>query len=262
MRLYHTLFLLLTLPAIALSQVKNVPGYMGKRFSIQYQMFLSPSFNNPNNSEVTIGSDDYTDVSTSINMQHHLVAGYSITKQIDLIADVNFTSTNFDPYYELYKLDQSSLVYPGLKATGGAVGIRLYTNHFAPLGSHIAFKVGYTQLKVEDLFYTLQGDEFTTTDSDLMISGGTTGAPTLTMGFGNNRIIADRFMINYGIDFTLFMGGAGNWKPFFADEPMGEYYYYPDGNTLQNQEIYLDKAAARYSLLCAINLKLGIGIIL
>lgn len=262
MRRYSTLFLIFTLPFLALSQGKNVPGYMGKKFSLQYQMFLWPSFNNPNSSEVVVGSDDYTDVSTSINMQHHVIGGYSLTKQIDFIADVNFAKTNFDPYNMIYQLDQSSLVYPELKATGGAVGIRVYTNHFAPLGSHLTFKLGYTKLKIDDLYYTLPGNDFTPTDTDLMISGGTKGAPTITMGFGNNRIIGNRFMINYGLDFTLFAGGIGHWKPLFANESQGEYIYFESGNTVENQEIYLKKAAARYAFNCAINLKIGIGFIL
>lgn len=261
MRLYHSTLLLFIIPMLVFAQGKNVPGYMGKRFNLQYQMFLWPSFNNPNNSEAAVGSDGYTDVSTSLNMQHHIVGGFSITKQIDLIADVSFANTNFDPYYNLYELDPSNLKYPGMSAMGGAVGIRIYAHHFAPLGSHITFKVGYTHLQIESLSYTLRADDFNPAES-YTIEGGTKGAPTITTGFGNNRIIADRIVVNYGIDFTFFAGGVRNWKAFFMDEPAGDYIYYRDGNSMSNQTAYLKKASARYAMHCAVNLKLGIGLLL
>lgn len=261
MRLRYILILLVGLPLIGLAQ-KNVPGYMGKKWSLEYQLYLWPSFNNPNGADLEVTSSDYTDVKTSLNLQSHIVGGYSISKQVDLIVDLNFAKTNFDPYNNLYDLDPSSLSFPEMKATGGAAGIRIYTKHFAPLGSFVDFKVGYTSLKIEDLVYTTNDYAYDNPSEDLMIAGGSKGAPTVTMGFGTNRVFADRFILNYGLDFTFFAGGFGNWKPMVVKESNGDYIYFEEGNSTSNQEVYLKKAAARYAMMCMVNLKIGIGVLL
>lgn len=262
MRLRHILILLVSLPLIGLAQ-KNIPGYMGKKWSIQYQLFLWPSFNNPNSEEVTVkpdAYDEYTDVKTSINLQNHIVASYTVSKRIDVIFDFNFSKTNFDLYSDVYTLDQSTLTYPEIKAKGGAAGIRIYTKHFAPLGSFLSFKLGYTKLEIEGLSYSTNEYSYVP-NTDFTIEGGTKHAPTATMGFGTNRIISNRFIINYGVDFTFFAGGLFNWKTI-RNEFSGDYLDLESGNTSYNQEIYLKKAAARYAMMCMVNLKIGVGILL
>lgn len=262
MRFLYILTLAFCFPVALLAQ-KNVPGYMGKKWNLQYQLYLFPSFTNPNSEDVEVISPDAIDVKTSLNLQSHITVAYALSKRMEALAEFNMASTNFDPYSSyVADFNLEELKYPGMKARGGAIGIRLYTKHFAPLGSYITFKMGYTKLTIDDLYYSVADYNSGGGFFEHSISGGTKGAPTLTAGFGTNRVIADRFVISYGLDFTFFAGGFGNWKPIFAEESGGAYIDFYNGNTASNQDAYLKKAAARYAMQCMVNLKIGVGILL
>ncbi|AEV32078.1 hypothetical protein [Owenweeksia hongkongensis] len=264
MRFLYILTLSICIPAALLAQ-KNVPGYMGKKWNFQYQAYLYPSFNNPNGEEPNIVSADEIDVPTSLNFQNHFSIAYTISKRMEVLAEFSAAKTNFDPYHSfIYEMDVAKVYYPEMKARGGAVGIRLYTKHFAPLGSYFAFKIGYTKVTADDLNYSIVDFYTGGPDEDYTIEGGSKGAPTLTASFGNNRIIADRFIFSYGIDFTFFAGGIFNWKPLLADESRGDYieFGYPETYNDENQEAYLKKAAARYAMMSMINVKIGVGFLL
>ena len=261
MRFLYIISLTLIVSTTLLAQ-KNVPGYMGKRWNIQYQLFTSPSFNNPNTSEVEVQDDaNYVDVNTSLNFQSHIVAAYTFSKKMDLIGDFNFTKTYFDPFSDVYELNTSTLSFPGMTATGAALGIRIYRRHFAPLGAYLDFKLGYTRLNIEGMTYS-SNDYSYEPNEDYSIDGGTKSGATITMGLGTNRVLKDRFIFSYGVDFTFFSGGMFNWKPIVASESGGESIFFPYGNTPENQEAYLKKAAARYAMHSMINLRVGIGILL
>lgn len=245
-----------------LAQNKNVPGYMGKRWNLQYNAFLFPAFINPNSSEVKVEGGDLKG-SFSVNFQNHITAGFSYSKKMEFVAEFNMARTNFNPYPSyLDAFAQSSLYYPELKARGGAIGVRLYSKHFAPLGSHISFKLGFTKLNIEDLYYTYQ--DYNGLQTEAFISGGTKMAPTLSVGFGTNRIIKDFLIISYGLDLTLYTGLIGSANPFdWLDNIDGGPSIYPyNGNSSDNRDAYLGKAAQRYGLMSLVNFKLGVGIVL
>lgn len=239
---------------------KNVPGYMGKRWNLQYHAYLSPALN-PNSSDVKFDGG-YIDNTLSVNLQHHITAAFTYSKRIEFLVEYNMANTNFDPYPEnTDNLDLSTLYYPGMKARGGAVGIRLYSKHFAPLGSHVGFKVGYTRLSIEDLSYTYT--DYDGLKQPTTVNGGTKGAPTLTASFGNNRVIKDRLVLSYGLDLTLYTGVLFNELGLFGVFESLDNTFYPEyGNQDSNQEAYMNTAVVRYTLMSMVNFKLGIGILL
>ena len=262
---YKLLLLVLTLVPVSLMAQKNVPGFMGKRWNLQYQINLWPSALNPNSEELPDPASDgnYVPLKMSINVRHNLEAGYSISKKYDLIANFTYSTTNIDLFgvsNSIYGLDVSSLYYPGLRATGFSVGVRKHKKHFAPLGYYVSYKVGYTFLSYDDITYKTD-DYGYPPNTQHTISGGTTGAPVVGMGFGVNRVIAGDFILNYGLDINLFLGGIGNWNRLL-DASAPDELYIDDGNTSVNQEAYRKRAAGRYCVQNLFGMRLGIGYLL
>ncbi len=259
-RLTYIIVLAIFTSSALLAQNKNVPGYMGKRWNLQYQAYLFPSYINPNTSKVKV-DDNELDRSLSVNFQSHITAGYTYSKKMEFLAEYHMSSTNFNPYSDyLYDYDTDQLYYPGLKAKGGAIGIRLYSKHFSPLGSHISFKVGFTKLDVEDLNYSYKNTNGL--PQQFTISGGSKVAPTLSVGFGTNRVIKDFFVLSYGLDLSLYTGIFNSASPLSLLDDFGNYVYPSAGNSESNQEAYLQTAEQRYGLMSMVNFKLGFGILL
>lgn len=258
--LKHLIIALILCPVFGLAQ--RAPGYLGKRFSVEYNAFVFPSFANPNSGKISDTESALTDVKPSINLQNYLVGQYSFSKRASLIGSFGFTKTSYIPVgYSSYD-DPVYDQYPSMIAMSYNAGLRLFTQHYAPLGRYIEFRVGMAQVKNKDFTYSVfQSVGGTVNKSTHTIEGSSMWRPTIAIAWGTNRIIRDMVIVSYGLDINMFSGGIGYNKSLLTDAGRSEFDF-DQGNTRNNQEELLNLAAGRYAMQCFINLRLGIGILL
>lgn len=265
-QLKYIVVLALAIPAFANAQ--KAPGYLGKRFTVGYDAFLFPSFFNPNSPDAeSVDGSDLRQKGVSLNLQHNISGQWSFSKRSSLIASVGYVGTNYVPA----RYDNSSYYgfafeeYPSMSATSFAAGIRIFTQHYAPLGKFVEFRLGFANVKNDDFEYSVLTENAlgVRTRKTYMVEGGSMTWPTIAMAFGSNRIIKDIILVSYGLDFNFFPGGLGHHVNIIGDgftsSSFGES---SEGNTAENQEALIRLAGARYGLQTAINLRVGIGILL
>ncbi len=264
--LNYILALLIALPFMALSQ--KAPGYLGKKFTIEYNGFLFPSFYNPNSpdAEPIDADEDLRQKGVSLNYQHKFMGQWSFSKRSSLVTSVGFVNTNFLPgKYPYGNFSGNSIMfekYPDMSATSFDAGIRIFTQHYSPLGKFIEFKLGFATVKTESFDYSVI-DAFGTGDTfNYTVEGGSMTWPTIGMGFGTSRIIKDIIIISYGMDLSFYSGGLGNYIGLAGEALFSDFRDEGEGNTENNQEALLKMAGARYALHSMVNLRIGIGILL
>lgn len=268
--LKRLLFLLLALPVASIAQ--HAPGYLGKRFTVEYNAFLFPSFFNPNSPEIKEQHSFISDVKPSINLQNYLVGQYCASKKISLIASFGFNTTNFlapSGYGEIaypYEADKGYsdfLIneYPTMKVRSYSAGIRIYTQHFAPLGQYVEFRLGLAQIKTEDFSYLNIKSGSLDSGNTYTIGGSSSWGPSTALAWGTSRVIKDVVMISYGFDVSLYPFGIRNNRSLLTQDTKASIYY-DQGNTADNRKNLNDLAAGRYTMQCFLNLRLGIGFVL
>lgn len=239
---------------------QRVPGYLGHRLSISYQAYLFPAFANPTATadyEEDLGSgNSVTDPSFGINLQHHLVLDYALGKKWGLSASALYARNAFKPG------GRSGVAvndYGRFSALGFVVGFKKYKEHFAPLGSFIEYRLGYTRLMVDDLEYQIVGNAPSETQ---MIEGGPTGGLTLGLGIGKNRVINDRFLITYGVNLSFFFKGFTEYYGILLDRtPESSISYDQTSDGQRDQDALMARAAGRYFIQNLINFKIGVGLL-
>lgn len=265
-QLKYILVLVLAMPIFVNAQ--KAPGYLGKSFSVGYDAFVFPSFHNPNspNAEPK-GGDDLRQKGVSLNLQHNLSGQWSFSKRSSLIASVGYVRTNYVPdrYSDDNTYDQFTFEeYPSMSATSFAAGIRIFTQHYAPLGKFVEFRLGFAQVKTDDFEYTVLAEDGlgVRTKQLYVVDGGSTTMPTIAIAFGSNRVINDLILVSYGLDFNFFPGGFGYHVNAASVAPGNHFAEGKEGNTADNQYSLLRLGSARYGMQAAVNLRVGIGILL
>ncbi len=254
----HFIILGLLLPPL-LSFGQSVPGYLGKRFSIEYNAFLFPSLVNPNSSRFNPrGEFKLKTRGISINLQHNLIAQWCVSKRVSIVGSINYVNTNYlpslSPGFNLILTE-----YPSMKARGFEVGLRLFNQHIAPLDHFMEFHMGFTRVSNDDYSYSYQDGSYPV--EHFTISGGSMIRPSFGIAIGANRIIKDRILISYGLNSNFYTGGFGYQVVLTTDETKEELFY-ASGNQEYNQKTLTKMAAGRYAVQSVINIRLGIGIIL
>lgn len=242
-----------------LANAQKAPGYLGKRFSIEYTGYLFPSFANPNSPEVTYDIYDDPDVSFSMNWQHHLTGQWSFSKRASLIADFSYTNTNFIPYgYGFRGITYEG--YPQVTATTYNAGMRIYFQHYAPLGRYFEFRVGAANVVADDFRYR-QINSSAPLDTMQTIVGGSTVRPNIAIAWGTSRVIKDILIISYGFDINFVVSRPGYLNTLLS-QPENSDLDYDFLDSPNNEKAYMNLAAGRYTMHSLLNLRLGIGILL
>ncbi len=244
---------------------QSVPGYVGKRFSLDYNLFTFLSLANPSSAEIKdkeqLDQYDVTSGSLGINIQSHIYGQWVWTKRRSMIASVAFTKSYFSPSGASYEI--TATTFPTMNAVAFDIGIRNYRQHFSPLGGYFEMRVGFAKVTAGDFsyHYVLDGQP----DTLGVISGSSGITPQASVGWGVNRVLKDRFIISYGIDFTLPLIGIAH-LPLFGgvldNDYNNQYIDYYFGNTSDNQKALRRQAMGRYAAQSMINFKVGIGILL
>ncbi len=248
----------LLIPQLGVSQ--KVPGYLGKRFSVEYNAFMFSSLANPNGSQFTPRGDwTFKPRGISVNWQNNFIAQWSISKRTSLVGSFHFAKTNFLPS-ATKDYNATFREYPGMQVYGGEVGLRFFRDHFAPLGHFLELHVGLSEVSNDDFSYFF---EIASGQPPIFytISGGSMLRPSFGVAIGSNRIIKDRILFSYGLNANIFTGGFGQ-HVFLIRRDTRENLSFYDGNSEYNQETLTKMAAGRYGVQSMINIRLGIGFIL
>lgn len=231
-------FILIIIPSLSFSQ--GSPGYLGKKMIAGYQMRTFPSFKNPN-SETANSSDD---ISTSLNIEHYLFFDRVVGRKSSLGANVGYLSTFF--------LANNTNSVEKVNALSFNVSYKHFSFHSAPMGIYTKVSLGVVQINPSD-HVTGGSSRFS---NDITITGISKTLWNLGLGYGVNRIIADKLVLGLGFEFNLNFSGLAKYtaddiRSFDADA----------GDSEGNQEILTDRAIGRVAIHNLLNFKLSVGYI-
>ncbi len=272
------MLLLLALGSVA--GYGQVPGYLGKRFSLQGEFHSFPTLKGPTagNHSLELFSEDgdtqnfYGNKSggLGINWSAGAKLGYVVSRYKQVLFTFDYLKTGmiqtayspaistfgelgYDSHYLFYNLT-------GLTAGLGTRKFKSAKGALAPMGMYRGYSLSVTYLKGEILdkqtTYAYGGPEHASLGTDpkhFMLSAG--------YEVGTNIIIKDLLLLNLGLKFNLalspralkysFREGVG-WYP---DD--GSDQTYSEGNTSN----FKDLAAARFARHSFLMIYLGVGFI-
>lgn len=234
------LSILIILPALSFSQ--GAPGYLGKKMVAGYEMRTFPSFANPN-SEITDPSED---ISTSLNAQHRLFFERVIGTRSSLGIDVGYIST----FYLSSNSFAKNITAEEVSALSFDISYKYYSFHSAPFGLYSKFSLGMVQVNPSDYFK----EGASLFSKDLFISGQSRNMLNIGVGYGVNRVIADKLLLGLGFDINLSFPGLA--QKTSDDE---RYFDEDSGDSELNQEILSDRAMGRIAIQNLLNFKITIG---
>ncbi len=195
------------------------PGYLGKRFEINYDLSFFLAAFNPNakgyQAKTPYDNDAITTTSCPLNKRHSFNAFYTISRKTSLGLDVVFYKTGVDlsDTYFYYKVDDyEQSFYPSyyfpVSAFEIGPSIKIFDKYLSPMGTY--FKLGASLLtykpiidNVNDIYEDVE-DEATSINkiryedsySDFVF----------TLEYGNQRIIKDAVFFRYSIGSHIPIG--------------------------------------------------------
>lgn len=208
------LFLLLV--TACFSSGAQSPGYLGKKFSFSYGLYLNNTLSNPN----FMGSDGIG----AINLRNVFTLDYVLARKFSLGVSFHYFPTMFSYKgycnYEVISGNQiNSKHFNGsntLKSKMNVYGIGInpkffLSDHIAPLGSYLKpelLLLLYTvNSNIEDI-----GDEKDIPDFK---NYSPYKAFAISLEFGKNYILFNRLMLDFGFQAGLVFNGS--MRPGFAD---------------------------------------------
>ncbi|MEA3495540.1 MAG: hypothetical protein U9R42_05830 [Bacteroidota bacterium] len=228
-KLYFIIFISLFISVSAFSQYfEKAPGYQGKTVIANTNFSYSPALFAPNkngvisgkavNLRTSIGGEYIIDKKRGVGIQ---LSAFKTAFEFDYPIEEmrHFTTTWSDDGYEPTRIRSDGLGYINAKSMG--LYYKSYFNHIAPLGA-------YFKIQVDWIFYKVNYDSNDILDKIIYDNGhnNRTYSPeylpnyqldkrytawSFNMKFGNQRILFDRIVLDYGIDFgTVLKGISGN----------------------------------------------------
>jgi|GEM_PF-6341429 len=229
----------LLIPAALLCQnsSKIIPGYLGKRWVIDYTLNFLPSITliNPGaNSEYNSFRSGSTEF--HVNTQHKFSVERVVGRKFSVVGTVLFSRSQAD-----IDVSSSSVQdFIQVKSRGYIFTLRQYRKHLAPISKYFDYKIGYYSITPEDFDYSV--DDFENGTTSGTISAGSTGDFYMGFGFGNSRVIADRVIFSLGFEVGLLLGGmfdtfdnSTQFRGIDTDSP----------NSLQNRDALHSSARER-----------------
>jgi hypothetical protein len=190
MKNFLYIYLFLLCPAIVSAQV---PGYQGKRFSMDGDAFFMSALFNPN--------ENLKKGMTSFNARYHVNADYVLTKDISFGATYGMFKTGWTPSYGGYDAGNTT-IKDYFKVNSDIAGIyfkffRSNKGAIAPSGAYQ--KLGASLIMAKPSFHH---------SSDSLIDDIKTPATSykmimLTYGFGKQTIFYNRLVLRYGLEFGM-----------------------------------------------------------
>jgi len=209
----------------SLTVAAQVPGYMGRRFSVGYAADLWPSMLNPSGYTTSKGD-------AGLNYMHGLNIEYDIKKRTALCFGLQYFRTGLKSN-KIYQGDLRTQQYGyqeyadfvyrrpdgipvQLYTTGISLGIKFFRHGFlAPVGKYNKFDftllLNHASYQT-DAFYYVEYKTPAPLGTGLVKSKGCSFGYTL----GRQRVIADKFVLDYGMRFaftpSLLFSDASNGR--------------------------------------------------
>jgi hypothetical protein len=187
------------------------PGYLGRKFSLGYDLFISPSLYNPNNhGNASLPFRQPMDTNLdkfllSYNGAHQFSAGYVITRRTSVEAAYFFYRTKAYRKSSSYSTAGNPVIFPAqlvpLTGRGYSLGIKFFSpSGIAPFGNYIKMEFRYQDVladyrKVK--FYDGSGSFFESTGNATEI----THSASFGLSFGKQRVLFNRLIADCGIRF-------------------------------------------------------------
>ncbi|MDX1913671.1 MAG: hypothetical protein SFV22_19405 [Saprospiraceae bacterium] len=268
----RTLLALLCITLGGIPVFCQVPGYLGKRLSIQAEFHSMPALNGPtaNNRGLQTHYGDKGG-GFALNWNAGLRAGYVTSRSNQVLASLDYFKTGMiqDAYspsssFGSPEYDSHALFYNITGITGG-IGTRGFATEkgaLAPMGRYSGFSLNATFLRGDILDKrTSYSDPFSESHAPLGIDAK---ALLFSLGFetGVNFVVKDRLLLNVGAKFNLPLsprvyryafGEEYDWYPYNPDTD----YTFAEGNT----ENFKTLATTRAALHNLVMLYIGVGLL-
>ena len=221
MRSIKTYLVVAMITITILSADAQAPGYLGKRFMVNYDLYTFPAISNPNvNGEKGISSFNIrhvfsVDYVTGLN--HSVGLSFHLTKtQFEFKREFNFTYQYMDGYGE--KETTTELIYFGdLKGELSAYAIGLHTNLYfnqflAPLGTYFKPEILLVNFRAtfdSDLANKYLRDNINHAMLTFPVLANKKAYTTVAIGatLGTHYIFYDRLIVNIGFQVGWVVGG-------------------------------------------------------
>lgn len=250
----------------SLSAFPQVPGYQGKRLSLEYSNYFFPALLMPN-AKGDYNTDDafsFKKKLFTLNTRNKLSIDYILSRRTSIGGGFEFFKSRF-VFFEKFECESTegevlvSSDYPA-----GNVAARIFNVHYtifkrkllAPLGRYTQFEFGVISYKssydenallkdVQNSFY----HDFTEIPS--FRNRSPYNASYLGITFGKKRVFFDKLIVNSGIQFAYVIDS----KPF------GDVFFLDSRKVSEN--IYLQRMGKnRISSSMMLNLQLGVGLLI
>ncbi|MEO1515074.1 MAG: hypothetical protein AAFV95_08670 [Bacteroidota bacterium] len=232
----------------------QVPGFMGKRLSVELNFQSSIAHDGPTSSNR--GTDRFGELSSNLGFNTCWVGklAYVLTRNLELVADYGYSKTGgpvslierdiFSPSPSGRFLD----MFYNIRTTHSGLGLRYFATNrggMAPFGPYAGFglrwakTVGEVNREVTSQYGDSPSDNFQDGQSANFLFGN--------LNFGYRHVFGNRILLNTGIDISL---------PF--DELFGIDASFGD----TNEDRFRGAALERIAYHSAIMMNIGIGILL
>jgi len=210
----------------------QIPGYMGKRFTLSYNAYMAPNIG------AILGLNEVNmeeKIPFRLNTKHILEADYVIGRRVSAGFELGFMRHNVPIVYDqFYKPDPQSEWYSSraalgeVKLNGYAVGFNfkfygLFTkNALAPLGSYLVLSGQRLVYNLNDENgYTASGRNDTTTIRNITAKNA---GMLLAIGFGTRRIYYNKVSLDFAMTSSIAVAlpkeesynGAGDFATSYA----------------------------------------------
>jgi|GEM_PF-3920678 len=205
----------------------QTPGYLGKRFSVQGTFLSSPGIWGPTVNNRGIGAYNRSDFSLGWNWKVQGSAGYTLTRELEVIGGVAFARTGvIAEFVETISVSNSGAVssnYTDVFLTANMTFIELGLKRYgvsngslAPFGSYMQYLGGIALISGEVVEREDQINQTAGEPLGELQMNTRCVAPYVGVELGQNLIFFDRFTVNYGVRLSYPLVPYGI---FFFEDP-------------------------------------------
>ncbi len=192
------LFIFLYPSLMALGQA---PGYVGKRFSIEYNI----------NHSVLSNTEFQSLRYLTHNFTHNIWLNYATTKKTSLSVGVSHLKHDIDLDKQYTIFDEVEYGGKQMKSTTISLAVKKFRNSISPIGHHFNFFIGYSFNNY--YFFPNEKDKITEQRNFKFNS------PIIGIGFGKSILVGNGIYILYGVDLAYALKDYEE----YSNQPKGSY---------------------------------------
>lgn len=259
----QTRLMLLLLSLGSISAYAQVPGYLGKKITLQGEFHSFPAINGPTatfkGSQFSYGENAGE---FGFNWSAGVRLGYVVSRYNQILLSFDYLKTGMtQTAYFPSDFDYSSRdLFLNLKGLSFGIGTRKFRTGkggLAPMGLYNGFSLNATLLKGEI------NKDFNPPNIKLSTYGIDAKHMLVSLGyeFGNNFIIKDRLLLNVGAKLNFALSPRAFKNAIEASEPWDPYNNVSLSLEEGNTDNFKTEAASRYAFHSIFMIYLGVGLI-